>query len=88
MTGPVIIGDDCVIDQCTLGPYVSVESGCHLAKSTLRNCIIQQDCEIRELTTGLVDSVIGQEVEIIAAGSRPGEPLSMIVGDMSRIRSV
>ena len=88
VTGPVIIGDDCVIDQCTLGPYVSVESGCHLAKSTLRNCIIQQDCEIRELTTGLVDSVIGQKVEIVGAGSHSGEPLSMIVGDLSRIRSV
>lgn len=87
MTGPVIIGDDCVIEHCRVGPYVSVDDGCHLANSSLRNCIIQQNCQIRDLTTGLVDSVLGQKVEIVGVGTHPGKPLSMIVGDMSRIHS-
>lgn len=88
VTGPTIIGDQCVIERCSLGPYVCVEAGCHIAHTTLSNCIIQENCEIRDLTSGLVDSVIGRNVEIVGDGSNRGEPLSMIVGDMSRIRSI
>ncbi len=85
--GPSIIGDQCVIEHCSLGPYVCVQAGCHIAHTTLSNCIVQENCEIRDLTVGLVDSVVGRDVEIVGGGRR-GEPLSMIVGDMSRIRNL
>ncbi len=84
LTGPSIIGDNCVIENCSLGPYVSVSDGCHIVNSNLRNCIIRENCHLQ--ATELADSVVGQQVEIVGAGRGQGPPLSTIVGDTSRIR--
>ena len=84
ITGPVIIGNNSVIENCTIGPYVSVGDGCHVVDSGLRNCIVRDSCSVRGVQ--LADSVLGENVEIIEAGGSPDQPLSLVVGDLTRIR--
>lgn len=54
---PVYIGDDVEIENCIIGPHASIESGCRLKKSTVKNSLIQaqstlENCHIEHSTIG------------------------------------
>ena len=84
ITGPVTIGSNCVIENCTLGPYVSLGNGGHIVGSRLRNCIVRDSCSLRGVE--LADSVLGENVEIIRRSGASDQPVSVVVGDLTRIR--
>ena len=86
--GPCLIQDNCVLQDSTIGPYVSIGSGCDVLDSRVENCIIQHDCRIHHLSAGLLDSVLGNDVEVVAAETGSEVPLRLLLGDMSHIRAV
>ncbi|NLO73638.1 MAG: glucose-1-phosphate thymidylyltransferase [candidate division WS1 bacterium] len=88
LRGPCLIGENCVLQDSFVGPYVSLGSGCEVLDSRVENCIIQQDCRIQRLRAGLLDSVLGTEVEVMAGNSGSEVPLRLLLGDMSHIRAV
>jgi len=88
LLGPCLIQENCLLEDSIIGPHVSIGPGCDFLDSRVENCIIQQDCRIHHLRGGLTDSVLGTEVEIMAADSGSQVPLSLLLGDMSHIRAV
>ena len=76
-----------VLEDAIIGPYVSIGPGCSVRDSRVEDCIIQQDCRVEHLRAGLSDSVLGTEVEVVAAESGSTAPLSLLLGDMSHIRA-
>ena len=48
---PVFIADDVVIENCTIGPKVSIEAGSVLKDSTIENTIIREKATITNLET-------------------------------------
>ena len=44
IVGPVVIGAGSIVDGCTIGPDVSVEPGCELIRSTIRDAILMGGC--------------------------------------------
>ena len=87
ITGPCLIGENCVLRDSTLGPYLSVDAGTSIIESRVENCIIQQDCQIQRLKGGLSDSVLGVQVEVIGPENGAETPLRLLLGDMSSIRA-
>ena len=91
LLGPCLIGENCVLRDSTIGPYVSIDAGTSVSESRVENCIIQQDCQIQHLHGGLTDSVLGVQVEVIGPESGSGvggdSPLRLLLGDMSSIRA-
>ena len=87
MVGPCLIGENCVLRDSTIGPYVSVDAGTSIIESRVEDCIIQHDCQIHRLRGGLSDSVLGVQVEVIGPENGAEAPLRLLLGDMSSIRA-
>jgi len=81
--GPCLIGSNCRIDGCTIGPYASIADGCDIEGSRVEDSIIQPKCQIAG--TALQHSVLGEKVHI-GGGRGLDCPLHMVLGDMAQIR--
>ena len=82
LRGPLVIGPDTVIDDSTIGPDVSIEHGCRIARSEIADSILMEGCSITDVH-GLTGSILGRGVEVRHSGGRGLHRL--IVGDQSQI---
>jgi glucose-1-phosphate thymidylyltransferase len=82
IVGPVAIGPDTTVEDSEIGPNVSLDRGCVVTKSSIRDSIVMEGCRIADVH-GLVDSILGRNVELRHAGVRGAHRL--VVGDHSRI---
>lgn len=82
--GPVIIGKNCHIENCFIGPYSSIADEVKLIDTDIENSVILQGAKIMGIQQRIVDSVIGQRVQLIPAPPRP-KALRFMVGDDSLI---
>lgn len=82
ITGPVIIGENSVVDQAVIGPYVTIGHGAEIKQVTIRNSIILENVYIDAAIT-LSESLIGKNVRIDGATKK--DHASMILGDKTSI---
>ncbi|MCB9010150.1 MAG: nucleotidyltransferase, partial [Ardenticatenaceae bacterium] len=72
---PVFLHETAVIDQCVLGPFVSIEAGATVKNSIIRNSIIDAGAHIENCV--LDGALIGENTKII------GKSHKMFLGDNS-----
>lgn len=77
--GPVIIGENCTLDNCVIGPHVTIAQGSTVRGAKITNSIILDNCTI-DYNHAIVNSLIGKKVTL---RQRPERSTSMIVGDKS-----
>jgi glucose-1-phosphate thymidylyltransferase len=82
--GPVIIGDDCHIENCFIGPYTSVADRVTLCDADIEHSVILQEAKITGIHQRIVDSAIGQRAKLEIAPQRP-KALRFLIGDDSHI---
>ena len=70
---PVYIADDAVVAESVVGPYVTIESGCRVERTVLRDCILDEGATVRDQV--LERSLLGRRATL------RGSPLSVNVGD-------
>jgi glucose-1-phosphate thymidylyltransferase len=80
LIGPIVIGPGCRIEGSSIGPDVSLEAGCIVIDSTVRDSIVMQGCSIRGVES-LEGSILGRNVEVRHAVGRNAHRL--VVGDQS-----
>ena len=82
--GPVIIGENCVLEDCTVGPYVTVGTGTEIYHARVRDSIILDnaliDCKIK-----ITDSLLGKKVILRHRDTDEPEGHRMIIGDKTII---
>lgn len=83
LVGPVIIGENCVLKNCTIGPYVTLGQGTEIQQATISNSILLDNCVI-DCKITIDDSLIGKSV-IFRHRSKEPEGHRMIVGDKTVI---
>ncbi len=59
---PVAIADDAVIDSATIGPHVSIGSGCRIRSAVLRDSILDGDVEVED--SEIEGSLLGRSVTL------------------------
>ncbi|HKL20113.1 MAG TPA: sugar phosphate nucleotidyltransferase [Halalkalibaculum sp.] len=59
---PVYIGEGVELENCIIGPHASIESGCRLKKTTVKNSLIQEQSTLENCQ--IEDSTIGKHVEL------------------------
>jgi len=59
---PVYVADGVILDECTIGPNVSIEAGATIRRSTLRDAIVGQRSVVEEATIN--HSLVGDDVVI------------------------
>jgi glucose-1-phosphate thymidylyltransferase len=82
LRGPVVIGEDAVIEDAIVGPNVSIERDARVVKSLVEDSIVMEGCQIVEVH-GLTGSILGRNVEVRHSGS--GGVHRLVVGDQSRV---
>jgi glucose-1-phosphate thymidylyltransferase len=80
--GPVVIGEDAVIEDSVVGPNVSIERDTRVVKSLVEDSIVMEGCQIVEIH-GLTGSILGRNVEVRHSGT--GGVHRLVVGDQSRV---
>jgi glucose-1-phosphate thymidylyltransferase len=59
---PVFIGENVTLDNCVIGPNATINSNCHIKKSTVVNSIIDENCRIQNSV--ITDSLLGRHVKV------------------------
>ena len=85
--GPVIIGKDCHIENCFIGPYSSIDDGATAIDIDLEHSVILRNAKVENIYQRIVDSVIGQRAVLKVAPQRP-KALRFMIGDDSQIELV
>lgn len=82
--GAVIIGSNCHIENCFIGPYSSIGDDVTLIETDLEHSMILQGATIVGIHQRIVDSVIGQRAQLRVAPQRP-KALRFMIGDDCQI---
>lgn len=82
--GPVIIGDNCYLENCFIGPYSSIADNAKLTDTDLEHSVILESAQVLGIQQRIVDSVIGQRAKINLVLKRP-KAFSFMIGDDSHI---
>lgn len=82
--GPVVIGKNCYIEGCFIGPYSSVADGVTLIEADLDHSVILEKARIEGIHQRIVDSLIGQRVNLCTTSQRP-KALRFMLGDDSQV---
>lgn len=85
--GPVIIGDDCVIEDSYIGPYTAIGNGSKISGTELEFSILLDRCVIDRIGTPIEGSIFGFDSVIIRSEGKP-KAHRFMVGDQSHIEIV
>lgn len=85
--GPVIIGENCKIENCFIGPYTSIGNDSILIDADIEHSVLLEGSQILEIHQRIVDSLIGQRAKLEMAPQRP-KALRFMIGDDSHIELV
>lgn len=80
--GPAIIGENCILQSCHIGPHVSLGSGSEVHSAHISDSILLENNEINT-DMHIAHSIIGKNVRIHKKRTEDGR--SLIVGDKSII---
>jgi len=84
LRGPLIIGEDCTIDDSYIGPFTSIGEAVTIKGSEIEHSIILKGSTIIDIEARIESSLIGRDVTIVRATDRPLAKRFM-VGDSSHI---
>jgi glucose-1-phosphate thymidylyltransferase len=82
--GPVIIGNDCHLENCFIGPYSSIADQATLIDTDIEHSVILQGAQVIGIRQRIVDSLIGQYAQVRMAPQRP-QALRLTIGDDCQI---
>ena len=83
--GPVIIGDDCIIEKnCILGPNVSIGNCSKISNSNIDNSIIMENC-ILNTNVSISESIIATNSQIISENYDNSEKKKFLLGEGTKI---
>ncbi|MBF2003380.1 MAG: glucose-1-phosphate thymidylyltransferase [Synechococcales cyanobacterium M58_A2018_015] len=82
--GPVIIGENCHIENCFIGPYSSIANDVTVTNTDLDHSVLLQGAKVLNIHHRIVDSLIGQRAQLKEAPQRP-KALRFMIGDDSQI---
>ncbi len=85
--GPVIIGENTVIENSYIGPFTSIYYDCHIRNSEVEYSIILEKCKVIDADIRIERSLLGREAEIVKCHSKP-RTQKFIIGDQSIVELV
>ena len=81
--GPVVIGKNCELDNCYIGPYTSIGDGTKINNTELEYSIVMSDANI-QAKRRIINAIIGSHVVITSSDdSLPISGHRLVIGDNS-----
>ena len=78
LKGPVIIGENCLLENCEIGPNTTIGPGCEIKQAKIKDSIILDNTLI-DVDLDIRESLIGKNVRIIKKPTNEGG--NMVIGD-------
>ncbi|MGD1856070.1 MAG: glucose-1-phosphate thymidylyltransferase [Leptolyngbyaceae cyanobacterium] len=85
--GPVVIGENCHVENCFIGSYSSIADGVKLLDVEMDHSVVLEGTIIENLHQRIVDSLIGRRAKLVHSPQRPKASRFMI-GDDCQIELV
>jgi glucose-1-phosphate thymidylyltransferase len=82
--GPVIIGENTLIENSYIGPFTSVYYGCEIKNSEIEYSVVLENCKIIDVDIRIEGSLLGRGVKIYKKISKPNTQ-RFILGDQSTV---
>ncbi|MBT3419199.1 MAG: glucose-1-phosphate thymidylyltransferase [Candidatus Magasanikbacteria bacterium] len=82
--GPVIIGENCVLENCVIGPNVTVGRGTEIRRASIQDAIILENAFI-DWDIAIENSIIGKAVRLVQRPAVHAQARQMIIGDKTVI---
>jgi glucose-1-phosphate thymidylyltransferase len=82
--GPVVIGKNCHLENCFIGPYTSIADNSTLIETDLEHSVVLRSAKIVGIHQRIIDSVIGQRAQLTVPPRRP-KALRFMIGDDCQI---
>lgn len=84
LRGPLIVGEDCLIEDAFVGPFTSIHNNVVVRGSEIEHSILLEGSRVEGLQHRMESSLLGRSVEIVRVDRRPAT-YRFLVGDMGRI---
>ncbi|HZT41606.1 MAG TPA: glucose-1-phosphate thymidylyltransferase [Chthonomonadaceae bacterium] len=82
--GPVIIGENCCLEDTFIGPYTSIGDRAKIVKAEIEHSILLEDSQILAPGKRIEDSLIGRGARVHRQGGPPAA-LRLLIGDDSEV---
>jgi glucose-1-phosphate thymidylyltransferase len=82
--GPAIIGAGAVLTDTFVGPFTAIGDRCRITLSEIEHSIVLEDAVIEDIGTRIEDSLIGRNVHLSRADSKP-RAHRLLLGDNSAV---
>jgi glucose-1-phosphate thymidylyltransferase len=81
--GPVVIGEEVLIENSFVGPFTSIGGRCRIVSSVLEHCVLLENSHIEHIDR-LEDSLIGKSSTVIRNQSSH-QAYRLMIGDDSEV---
>jgi glucose-1-phosphate thymidylyltransferase len=81
--GPVVIGENVLIEHSFIGPFTSIGSGCYIISSVLEHCVLLESARIEHVDR-LEDSLIGKN-SVVLKDHKSHQAYRLMIGDDSEV---
>jgi glucose-1-phosphate thymidylyltransferase len=82
--GPVLIGENAVIEDAYIGPFTSIGNGCSVKNAEIEHSILLEGSKLAGVSGRVVDSLLGKGASVVHADERP-QAFRFVVGDHSAV---
>lgn len=84
LRGPVILGRNCRLDNCYVGPFTAVGDEVHLSQCEIEYSIVLEGSRIERIDNRIENSLLGKNVVVARQEGRP-RALRLMLGDSSTL---
>jgi len=77
--GPVVIGKECLVENCFIGPFTAIGEGSKLYNVGIEHAVVLEGCEIRDVQR-IEDSLLGKNARVCRA-ENSRRALRLFLGD-------
>ncbi|MGE5215782.1 MAG: glucose-1-phosphate thymidylyltransferase [Chloroflexota bacterium] len=81
--GPVVIGEDVLIENSFVGPFTSIGNSCRIVAAVLEHCVLLENARIEQVDR-LEDSLIGRNSAVIK-NHKAHQAYRLMIGDDSEV---
>jgi glucose-1-phosphate thymidylyltransferase len=81
--GPVVIGENVLVENSFIGPFTSIGAGCRIISSVLEHCVLLENARIEQVDR-LEDSLIGKN-SVVLKDHKVHQAYRLMIGDDSEV---
>jgi len=81
--GPIVMGENVLVENSFIGPFTSIGSGCRIISSVLEHCVLLEYTRIEQVDR-LEDSLIGKN-SVVLKNHKVHHAYRLMIGDDSEV---